>query len=76
MEAILPYKPHEADLLYDLACARSLAGRLDEAGEFLQRAIAAGFRQWEQMEADPDLRALRESGRFAEIVKAARAGTT
>jgi tetratricopeptide (TPR) repeat protein len=75
VEAILPYKPHEADLLYDLACARSIGGRIDESADFLARAIDAGFTQWEQIEADPDLRALRESGRFAEVVRAARQGT-
>jgi len=69
LRAILPYKPNEGDVLYDLACTRSLAGDLDGSVEFLRRAIEAGFRTWGLMETDPDLRALRASGRFAEVLK-------
>jgi hypothetical protein len=69
LRAILPYKPNEGDILYDLACTRSLAGDLDGSVEFLERAIEAGFRMWSLMETDPDLRALRESGRFAAVLK-------
>ena len=66
---ILPYKPEEGDVLYDLACTRSLAGDLDASVGYLRRAIEAGFRTWAVMETDTDLRALRESGRFAEVLK-------
>ncbi len=66
---VLPYKPEEGDVLYDLACTSSLAGDLDASVDYLRRSIEAGFRNWGLMEADTDLRALRESGRFAELLK-------
>lgn len=69
VEAILPSLPADPDLLYDLACARSLGGDMDGSAEFLRRSIEAGFRQWEHMETDADLRALRESGRFAAVLR-------
>ena len=69
LREILPYRPGEGDVLYDLACTRSLAGDLDESAAFLRRSIEAGFQTWGTMETDPDLRALRESGRFAEVLK-------
>jgi hypothetical protein len=69
IELILPYKPQEGDVLYDLACTKSLAGNLDESEEFLRRAIAAGYREFNHMETDPDLRALRQDGRLSEVLK-------
>ncbi len=69
LRAILPFKSNDGDILYDLACTRSLAGDLDGSTDFLKRSIEAGFRTWALMETDPDLRALRESGQFAEVLR-------
>lgn len=69
LKATLPYMPNDRDVLYDLACAGSLAGDLEASETYLRSAIDAGYRQWEQMEADPDLRHLRESGRFARVMQ-------
>lgn len=69
LEAILPFRPHDGDLLYDLACARSLAQDPAAAERYLRSAIEAGFREWELMASDPDLRNLRESGRLAEVLR-------
>jgi len=69
LRVILPYKPQEADVLYDLACTRSLADDLDASETFLRQAIEAGYRNWQHMESDPDLRKLRESGRFSELLR-------
>jgi len=66
---VLPYRENDGDLLYDLACARSRAGELDRSEQLLRTAIDAGYREWEQMDVDPDLRNLRESGRFSEVRK-------
>jgi hypothetical protein len=62
-------RPGQADLLYDLACTRSLAGDVDQSASYLERAIRAGFRRWELITADPDLRKLRESPKFAEVMR-------
>ena len=69
LRAIEPYKASEADVLYDLACTRSLADELDASEDYLRRAIAAGFRDFSYMEADPDLRKLRESGKFSAVMR-------
>lgn len=67
--AVLPYKRDDVDVLYDLACARSLANDLPASEEYLRAALEAGFKQWNLMEADADLRNLRESGRFATLMQ-------
>jgi len=69
LELILPFKPNESDLLYDMACARSLAGDLTASESYLRRALDAGFRDWSHIESDPDLRNLRSSGKFSEILQ-------
>jgi hypothetical protein len=69
LEAILPLEPHDADLLYDLACTRSLAGDTEASAARLRQAIEAGYRAWQHIETDSDLRALRESRRFAEVMR-------
>jgi len=68
IELILPYKPQDSDLLYDLACTRSRSGNLDQSEEFLRRSIDAGFTKFGHMESDPDLRNLREEGRLSKII--------
>lgn len=66
---ILPHRPDDPDVLYDLACARSLDGDPARGEEFLRAALDAGFRNWELVETDPDLRGLRESPRFAALLR-------
>ena len=69
IEMIRPVREHDGDVLYDLACVRSLDGFLDESAEFLRRAIDAGYRRWDHMETDPDLRELRQTGLFSEVMQ-------
>ena len=71
LETILPHvsAKDRGDVLYDLACARSLAGDADKSAEYLEAAWKAGFRDSNHMEADADLRHLRESGKFSEVMR-------
>ncbi len=61
--------PREPDLLYDLACARSLSGDPEGSVEYLRRAWDAGFRKVEDIQNDPDLRNLRADPRFANFMQ-------
>ena len=54
--------------LYNLACTYALAGERDKAVDAVGRAIAAGFRGKAALEGDPDLAAIREDGRFKELI--------
>lgn len=69
LDTLLKYMPHDGDVLYDKACARSLSGDLDGAVEYLDAAIVAGYRRWNIIETDADLRALRQSPKFSELLR-------
>jgi arylsulfatase A-like enzyme len=68
IDVLLNYMPHDGDLLYDKACTRSLSGDLDRSIEYLESAIEAGFTRWNLIESDADLRPLRESPKFSELL--------
>lgn len=67
---VLPHFPNNPDILYDLACSRSLAGDLDASADYLLRSQAAGYQVERRVMSDPDLRNLRDSGRLTEILGA------
>jgi len=57
---------------YNFACAAAIAGRHEEAIEYLRQAIDHGFAFPEQMDADPDLKSLHRDPRFEALVAKAR----
>jgi Flp pilus assembly protein TadD/dienelactone hydrolase len=68
-ERVLAFAPKNPGLLYNTACAYALAGDSAKAVELLDRAVTEGYKDKAGMMADPDLAAVRNHPRFAEIVK-------
>jgi hypothetical protein len=64
---LLAARPGYADLLYDVACCESLAGRTAEALEHLA-AVARADRVRELARRDPDLDPIRGEAAFGELV--------
>jgi eukaryotic-like serine/threonine-protein kinase len=60
------------DLWYNFACAAAIAGRRDEALEYLGRAVDLGFSNADAMAADNDLKSLHADQRFEALVANAR----
>ncbi|MFM9194466.1 MAG: TPR end-of-group domain-containing protein [Planctomycetia bacterium] len=60
-------------MLYNLACIQSRRAATDAALDSLAAAVDAGWSDAEQMTRDPDLESLRESPRFQELCRDARA---
>jgi arylsulfatase A-like enzyme len=61
--------PLNAEAFYDLACFLALGGRQAEALDLLQKAVKAGFRDFEWMSLDTELDSLRSDPRFDTITE-------
>jgi len=53
---------------YDLACVRSLRGDPKGALDELDKALAAGYRNWDWIDKDPDLAATRADRGFPALL--------
>ena len=60
--------PNDTGILYNVACTYSMAGRFEEAIDYLERAVAAGFAQKEWIVNDGDLVPLREHSRYLTLI--------
>jgi uncharacterized protein (TIGR03067 family) len=60
--------------LYNLGCAYSLKNDPDKAFEYLNKAVAAGFKQMDYFDNDKDLDNIRKDARFAKVVARAKNG--
>jgi len=56
--------PQDPLIDYNLACYYSLTENLEPGLSALQKAVEKGYKQFKQMEADPDLNNLRQSGEY------------
>jgi tetratricopeptide (TPR) repeat protein len=66
-EQLARLRPHDATVLYNLACSYSLTERTDDAFVALHRALGAGYDDFKWMAIDPDLEALRKHPLYAEV---------
>jgi hypothetical protein len=71
IESYLKRNPGDPQMLYNLACAHCQLGDHDQAAAALLRAFRAGFRDLEQLRADPDLAALRDHPTYKTILEEA-----
>lgn len=58
-----------AMVLYNAAAIYALAGEVERALDFLERAVRAGYMQREPIENDPDFQALRAHPRFDALLQ-------
>jgi serine/threonine protein kinase/Flp pilus assembly protein TadD len=61
--------PTDTSILYNVACAYSEAGRVEEAIDYLEKAVAAGFFQKEWIINDGDLDPLRDHPRYQALIE-------
>jgi tetratricopeptide (TPR) repeat protein len=66
-EQLARLRPHDATVLYNLACSYSLTGETEHALAALHRAIAAGYDDFKWMAQDPDLEALRKHPLYDQV---------
>jgi tetratricopeptide (TPR) repeat protein len=64
-----PRNPH---VLYNLACSYSLTDQLDRAATALKQALHCGYRDFNWLKRDPDLRKLRTHPLYLDIAETLR----
>lgn len=66
-EQLSRLQPANPLVFYNLACSYSLIGQVDLAAAALERAISLGYRDFNWLTKDPDLRTLRKHPLFRSI---------
>ena len=64
----LELDPNEPMVLYNVACIQSLAGRIEDAIDSLERAVRSGLNQKNWLEHDSNLDALRHHPRYQTLI--------
>jgi tetratricopeptide (TPR) repeat protein len=72
-ERVIDLDPEESSAPYNIACAHARAGRPEHAVHWLERAVAAGFVDFDHMRKDPDLDSLRKRPDFQRLLRGNRA---
>ena len=65
---LVKLQPANATAHYNLACSLALSQRRGDALRSLQQAITLGYRDFDWMQQDPDLEALKSHPRFVELL--------
>jgi tetratricopeptide (TPR) repeat protein len=66
---IVRLRPDDKIALYNLACSYAMVGMVDASIDSLEKAIAAGYDQFEYMRRDGDLEAVRQDPRFRRLLE-------
>ncbi len=62
-------QPDRAIPWYNLACSYAMLGMIDPAFSALQRALELGYRHFDHLARDPDLKPLRRDPRFSRLIR-------
>jgi tetratricopeptide (TPR) repeat protein len=66
-ERLARLEPQSALVFYNLACSYSLTDQFDRAALALEKAIQLGYRDFNWLARDPDLKKLRQQPAYDEI---------
>jgi len=69
LEKIVELRPDNAAGYYNIACIYARQNKVDEAVSWLKKAIDKGFDNWELIRTDPDLRNIRGTEYYKELVQ-------
>lgn len=60
-------EPANPLVFYNLACSYSLAGEIDQAASALEKSLELGYRDFDWLARDPDLKSLRAHEAFKDL---------
>jgi tetratricopeptide (TPR) repeat protein len=68
-ERLAALEPANPVVFYNLACSYSLTEQFDRAAKALENAIALGYKDFDWLAKDPDLKKFRQQPAFRDILK-------
>jgi tetratricopeptide (TPR) repeat protein len=71
-ERLARLEPQNPVVFYNLACSYSLTDQFDRAGAALEKAIHLGYKDFDWLKKDPDLKKFRLQPAYREILKKIR----
>jgi len=66
-ERLARLEPGNPLVFYNLACSYSLSGAMDQAAQALEKALQLGYRDFDWLARDPDLKPLRGHAAFDDL---------
>ena len=72
-ERLAELEPENPLVFYNLACSYSLTDKCDRAADAIEKALSLGYRDFNWMIKDPDLKKLRAHPRYKAIRETVRA---
>ncbi len=66
---IIEISPYNPIAYYNLACDYSILGDVEKSAKWLKYAINLGYKDFKYMEKDPDLKNVRKTSLYREILK-------
>jgi len=66
-ERLARLEPSNPMVFYNLACSYSLSGEMDHAVDALEKALQLGYRDFDWLARDPDLKKLRSHVAFDDL---------
>ena len=66
-ERLAHLEPANPLVFYNLACSYSLAGDIDRAANALEKSLLLGYRDFDWLAKDPDLKSLRSHSAFDDL---------
>ena len=65
----LELSPNDTLMLYNVACLQSRLGDNNKSLEYLKKAIANGYANYDWLKRDPDLNNIRSEPEYIELMK-------
>jgi len=66
----IPHQPEKADLYYNIACMYAKKKMPKQSTQWLSKALENGYKNWNLLQSDPDLEAIRGSWDYRNLLQA------
>ena len=71
-QRLIKLRANDPVVHYNFACSLALMGKKEESFGMLEQAVKLGYKEFDHMKQDPDLKSLRDDPRFEALLKRVR----